>query len=410
MMCRRPTLDACRRMTPTTPMLESDFTDASPGYLVPADTLDGSYWPAFVPDPLLPAIVWQDQTVMLLSKADRALSRLDGRAADLPNPHLMIGLATGREAIASSSIEGTSSVIAELYQYQAGGTTRDDNDAQEVHNYVRALNHGLARLHEMPICLRLIREVHEVLMSGVRGRNRRPGEFRTRQAIIRGNQPDIQHARFVPPPANEMLPALYELARFLQTDPGIPLLVQLALIHYQFEAIHPFEDGNGRTGRVLTALLLCNRGYLERPWLYLSDFFLEYREHYVDLLLNVSLRGEWTPWVDFFLMAVAAVADDAFRRVETMLHLRNDYRLRVQGHRASGTAWRLIDEIFGAPYITARYAQTLLNVTHTTAQSHINRLVEAEILAPASRVGRTQLYVAQGILDVIAEDPDFRDF
>ena len=360
----------------------------------------------------MPALEWRDETVAfaLLSQADRALSRLDGRAADLPNPHLMISLATVREAVASSGIEGTSSDIAELYQYQIGGTTRDRDDTQEVHNYVRALRHGLERLNELPMCLRLLREVHEILMSGVRGRNRKPGELRTLQAIVRGNQPGIQYARYVPPPASEMVPALYQLEEFLQTDPGIPLLVQLALIHYQFEAIHPFEDGNGRTGRLLMVLLLCGRGYMSQPWLYLSDYFLEYRQNYVDLLLNVSLRGEWTPWVQFFLTAVAAVADDAFQRVDKLLSLRSDYRARVQNHRTSGIALRLIDEIFAAPYITARYAQSLLDVTHTTAQGHINRLVEAEIMAPTSRIGRTQVYLAQSILDVIAEEPDFRDF
>ena len=169
----------------------------------------------------MPALEWRDETVALLSQADRALSRLDGRAADLPNPHLMISLATGREAVASSGIEGTSSDIAELYQYQIGGTTRDRDDTQEVHNYVRALRHGLERLNELPMCLRLLREVHEILMSGVRGRNRKPGELRTLQAIVRGNQPGIQYARYVPPPASEMVPALYQLEEFLQTDPGI---------------------------------------------------------------------------------------------------------------------------------------------------------------------------------------------
>ena len=391
-------------------MLVEDFSDDSPGRLVAADTLDGSYWPAFVPNPLMPAIEWDDETVSLLSKADRALSLLNGRAANLPNPHLMNGLTRGREAVASSRIEGSTSDIAELYQYSIGGTTRDRDDAQEVHNYVRALQHGLQRLGELPMCLRLIREVHGILMSGVRGHTRRPGEFRTRQAIITGSRPGIEHARYVPPPANEMMQSLYQLEHFLQNDPGGPLLVQLALIHYQFEAIHPFEDGNGRTGRLLIALLLCERGYLTQPWLYLSDYLLEYRRNYVDLLLNVSLKGEWTPWIHFFLMAVAAVAEDAFQRVDSLLELRSEYGERVENQRMAGTTLRLIDELFAAPYITARYAQTALGVTHTTAQVHIGRLVEAGILQPASRAGRTQLYVAQGILDVIAEEPDFRDF
>ena len=390
-------------------MLESNFTDASPGYLVAAD-VSGGYWPAFVPHPLMPAIPWHDDTVTLLSKADQSLSRLDGRAADLPNPHLMIGLATGREAVASSGIEGASSDIAELYQYRIGGAIRDRDDAQEVDNYVRALQHGLARLNDMSICLDLVCEVHGILMSGVRGRDHNPGQFRTQQVIIRGIYPGIEYARYVPPPAREMVHALHDLEEFLQSNPRIPLLVQLALIHYQFEAIHPFEDGNGRTGRLLIALLLCEKGYLSRPWLYLSDYFLEYRQQYVDLLLNVSIRGEWVQWIQFFLMAVAAVANDAFRRVDKLLALRADYVYRVQNHRMTGTTLRLIDALFESPYITARYAQSVLGVTHTTVQGHINRLVTAGILAPASRSGRTQIYIAQGILDIIAAEPDFRDF
>ena len=181
-------------------MRESDFTADSLGRLVPADILGGQYWPAFVPDPLMPAIAWRDQTVALLSKADRALSRLDGRAADLPNPHLMVGFVTGREAVASSSIEGTTSNITELYQYRMAGTIRDQDDTQEVNNYVRALEHGLKRLDEIPVCLCLLREVHNITQHidvWVLGSSHSPGEFRTQRVIITGNQPGIQHARFI---------------------------------------------------------------------------------------------------------------------------------------------------------------------------------------------------------------------
>ena len=390
-------------------MQESHFTANSPGRLVPPDTLDGGYWPAFVPDPLPPIIDWSDDTVSLLSNADRALSGLNGRAAALPNPFLLIRPLTTREAVASSGIEGTTSNIAELYQYQLDGITRDRDDAEELDNHVKAMQFGLDRLQQLPMSLRLIREVHQVLMSGVRGSTRRPGEFRTVQVVIGGRR-GIRFARYVPPPYAEMMPALYELERFLHSDTRIPLLAQLALIHYQFEAIHPFEDGNGRTGRLLITLLLCHRGYLANPWLYLSDYFLMYRQEYMDLLLGVSLRGQWEPWIQFFLMAVATVADDAMLRVDKLLAVREDYQERVSSLRTAGVAFRLIDSLFEQPYATGRRVQGILESSHQSARSHIGRLVDAGILTQVERRGSTQLYVAQGILDVIAEDPDFRDF
>ena len=391
-------------------MRETDFTGASPGYLVPAATLDGKYWPAFVPEPLPPAIDWNDALVAWLSRADRALSRLDGRASDLPSPYLLIGPVTAREAVASSRIEGSTSTIAEVYQFQLDGMVPDQDDAEEVHNHIRAMQYGLERLPTLPISLRLLCEIHRELMSGVRGQERRPGEFRSRQVIIGSGLPGIENARYVPPPPSEMMPAMYALEEFLHSGSEIPLLVQLALVHYQFEAIHPFEDGNGRAGRVLITLLLCERGYLAHPWLYISDYLAAYRREYVDLLLGVSLRGEWEPWLRFFLMAVAAVANDALGRVEKLLQVRDYYRERVQAQRTAGAAFDLIDRLFDLPYMNVSRVQSLLNVSHTAAQRHIARLVDATVLEPAPRRRRPQLYVAQGILNAIAEEPDFRDF
>ena len=273
-------------------MLESDFTDASPGYLVAAQTLDDKYWPAFAPDPLLPAIVWTDSLVDLLSEADRALSKLEGRSAGMPSPTLLSHPMTIRESVASSSIEGTTSNIAEVYQYQLGAVPRDADDAREVANHVTALRRGLDLLQDLPVSKRLIQEVHKQLMSGVRGGDRRPGEFRNRQVIIGPRSAGIEHARFVPPPPNEMMAVLNDLEEFLHSDPNVPDLVQLALIHYQFETIHPFEDGNGRVGRLLITLLLCERQYLTHPLLHLSSYFAANRQQYMDLLLSVSLRGE----------------------------------------------------------------------------------------------------------------------
>ena len=390
-------------------MRESDFTDASPGRLAAAQTLDGSYWPAFVPDPLPPELTWTGTTVGLLSQADQALSRLNGRAASMPNPYLLIRPMTTREAVASSSIEGTTSDFPDVYQFQLNGMAPDRDDAEEVDNHVRAMQLGLDRLQQLPMSLRLIRDVHRELMSGVRGGNRRPGEFRNGQVVIGGRR-GMQYARYVPPPPDEMTTALYALEEFMASDTLMPMLVQAALIHYQFEAIHPFEDGNGRTGRVLITLLLCERGYLQHPWLYLSDYFVKYRQEYMDLLLGVSLRGEWDSWLQFFLMAVAAVATDALARIENLDKISSDYQDRVRSHRTAGTEFQLITSLFEQPYITSPRVQSLLRVSHTSAQGHLSRLVEAEILTPVEGRRRPQLYVARGILNAIAAEPDFRDF
>lgn len=388
-------------------MREADFTENSPGRLAPAATLDGKYWPAFVPNPLPPALEWNGDLVAVLSEADQALSRLDGRAADLPAPNLLIGPMSSREAVASSRIEGTTTTVSEVYQFQVG-LVRDRDDAEEVFNHIKAMRRGLELLEELPISLRLICEVHRELMSGVRGQERRPGEFRTRQVIIGGRPRGIAGARYVPPPPDEMMPALYALEGFLHSGSRIPLLAQLALIHYQFEAIHPFEDGNGRTGRLLVTLLLCARGYLTQPWLYLSDYLVEYRQDYLDLLLDVSLRGEWEAWVHFFLAAVAAVAADALGRVEKLLQVRDYCRGRVQTQRSAGAMFELIDGLFELPYLTVPLVQTRLNISHTAASRYIDRLASIGALVPVPEHRRPQLYVAQGILDVIAEEPDFR--
>ena len=316
---------------------------------------------------------------------------------------------TTREAVASSSIEGTTSDFPDLYQFQLDGTAPDRDDAEEVDNHVRAMQLGLQRLQQLPMSLRLIRDVHRELMSGARGGNRRPGEFRASQVVIGGRR-GIRYARYVPPPPGEMTTALYALEEFTVSDSPLPMLVQAALIHYQFEAIHPFEDGNGRTGRVLITLLLCERDYLQHPWLYLSDYFAKYRQEYLDLLLGVSLRGEWDSWLRFFLMAVAAVAVDALARIENLDNISSDYRGRVRSHRTAGTAFRLIAALFELPYITSPRVQSLLGLSHTSAQGHLSRLVDAGILAPVGERRRPQLYVAPGILNAIAEEPDFRDF
>lgn len=239
------------------------------------------------------------------------MGELSGMGRRLPNPHLLIGPFLHREAILSSRIEGTHATAKELVLFEAMPQSLSTPDVKEVANYVQAMKYGLARLKELPVCLRLIKELHEILLKGVRGDQHRPGEFRDEQNLIGEQGQSPAQARFVPPPHKDMIEALYALEKYMATPTDIPVLIQLALIHYQFETIHPFMDGNGRIGRLLTTLLLCERGCLPDPLLYLSAYFERNRDAYMDALLLVSQRGSWEDWIIFFLRGVLEQAKDA---------------------------------------------------------------------------------------------------
>jgi Fic family protein len=274
-------------------MQPSDFTDNKSGRVI--KTPQG-YW-AFVPNPLPPKLEINWELAGNISEADRALSELAGVARTLPNPHLFIGPFIRREAVLSSRIEGTQAGLSDLFFFEASqSATPQTPDVHEVANYVNALEYGLARLKDLPISLRLIREMHERLMKEVRGETMTPGEFRRSQNWIGPPGCVLIDATFVPPPVDEMTAALGELEKYLHTPSSLPPLVRSALVHYQFEAIHPFLDGNGRIGRLLLTLLLCTERLLPQPLLYLSAFFERNRQDYYRLLLSVSQAGTWTEW------------------------------------------------------------------------------------------------------------------
>ncbi len=268
----------------------ADFAADQAGRLI---TAPQGYW-AFVPNPLPPSVNLTWDLVGKISEADRALSELAGVARTLPNPHLLIGPFIRREAVLSSRIEGTQASLSDLFFFEASGTIDPQTpDVREVSNYVKALEHGLARLKKLPVSLRLIREMHEQLMGGARGDHLTPGEFRRSQNWIGPPGCTLMDAVYVPPPEDEMTEALDHLEKYLHSASSLPPLVRLALIHYQFEAIHPFLDGNGRIGRLLLTLLLCAEGLLPHPLLYLSAYFERHRQEYYRLLLAVSQSGHW---------------------------------------------------------------------------------------------------------------------
>ncbi|MDD5088738.1 MAG: Fic family protein [bacterium] len=374
-------------------MEKENFIAAQRGHLVRATA---GYW-AFVPSPLPIQFSYSSEVGAMLSLADRAIGKLNGICYRLPNSQLLSGAYTRREAELSSRIEGTQSTVSDLYLFELEPETPSITaDVREVSNYVRALEYGLSRKRDLPLSLRLIREIHERLMLGVRGSHKTPGEFRTSQNWIGGRLPS--DARFVPPPVDEMNDALDKLEKFLHrpNPEKIPALIECALVHYQFEAIHPFLDGNGRVGRLLVTLLAIERNCLSHPLLYLSAYFESNREEYYDRLMEVSQTGEWTSWLVFFLNGVGQQAYDAILRAGRVLDIQGRYiALDV-----TPTARRVVDMLFVNPFVTIKRVAEKVGVTHGPAATAVRQLEEIGILHPFPPIReRGQVYVARELLD-----------
>jgi Fic family protein len=334
-----------------------------------------------------------------LSEADQALGQLAGVGRMLPNPHLLIRPFLRHEAVMSSQIEGTVARLEDLLRFELDPSEEDRvPDVREVANYVAALDHGLSRLDELPVCLRLIRELHERLLRDVRGEDRRPGEFRECQNFIGRPGQTAAEARFVPPPVPEMKIALDGLEKYIHTPGGLPVLVQLALIHYQFETIHPFMDGNGRVGRLLISLLLCERRCLPAPLLYLSAYLERHRDAYMDHLLRVSQTGAWEEWLRFFLQGVAEQARDAVQRSHGLLDLWKGYRDKLSSARAPALLLKLVDALFELVAITIPKAGQLLGVTPRSAQQNVEKLEKAGVVHEVTGKARNRIYVAHEIV------------
>lgn len=378
-----------------------DFTSNAAGELI--KTIEGHI--AFLPNPLPPNLEVSWQLTERLTQAQWALGELAGVARTLPNPHLLIGPFIRREAVLSSRIEGTVTGLSDLFYFEAGGEIGEaQSDAIEVSNYVKALDYGLARLKELPVSLRLIRELHERLMTGVRGEDKTPGEFRLKQNWIGPPGCSLQDATYVPPPITHLQQVLADLEKYYHTDSRLPVLIRLALTHYQFEAIHPFLDGNGRVGRLLITLLLCSHGLLPHPLLYLSAFFERYRQDYYRGLLAISQQGAWLDWIHFFLRGVEEQAQDAAARARQLQDLWQQYRARLQAARTSALTLRLVDNLMEVPVITYRRAEQLLEVTPRAAIQNVGKLVDAGILKEVSGRQRGQVFVASEIITLFESE------
>jgi Fic family protein len=339
---------------------------------------------AFIPAPLPPTPPIDVAGMLaLLSKADRALARLDGSVHNLPDPDLFVLMYMRKEAVLSSQIEGTQSSLNDVLEAEASMFEGERKDVGEVLNYIAAMRDGLQRLETLPLSIRLIREIHARLMRGVRGAEKQPGEIRTSQNWIGPQGTHLGEALFVPPPPTHVIDALGDLETFFHAEtPEIPALVKVGLAHAQFETIHPFLDGNGRVGRLLITFLLCEADILRRPVLYLSHHFRRHQQTYYNRLQAVRDDGDWEAWLSFFLDGIAVVANEATEVSRRIVDLREAHRneiIRSFG-RAAGGALRVLEYLFRNPIVQVKDIQAVLDVTHTSANSLVANLQQAEIL------------------------------
>ncbi len=368
---------------------------------------------AFIPKPLPPEppVNLAGPLRELLSEADYALGRLDGAILTLPNPDLFVFMYVRKEAVLSSQIEGTQSSLQNLLAAEAQlGDPDAPADVAEVVNYVRAMNHGLARLAELPVSVRLIREIHEVLMQGTRGGKLKPGELRTSQNWIGPAGCTLAEATFVPPPPHEVPRALADLERFLHADDPPPPLVQVGLAHAQFETIHPFLDGNGRIGRLLITFLLTEKRLLSKPVLYLSHYFKRHRAEYYDRLQAVRDAGDWEGWLAFFLRGVTEVSREATRTATAILRMREEYRAKITDRlgRAAGSGHRIMDRLFHRPIVTVATVREWLDVTPAGANNLVRRLVDIGLLREITGYARNRRFRFEPYLKLFEEPEEAR--
>ncbi|MHB0913911.1 MAG: Fic family protein [Armatimonadota bacterium] len=363
---------------------------------------------AFVPKPLPPEppVSMDMELWQLLSDADRALGRLDGIAETLPNPELFVAMYVRKEAVLSSQIEGTQASLVDLLEFETEQAKKGlPQDLDEVVNYVSAMDYGLKRLDDLPVSLRLIKEIHSKLLHGVRGGERSPGEFRTTQNWVGPPGSTLANATFIPPPPHEMMNALGQMEVYIHADAPIPVLVKIGLVHAQFETIHPFLDGNGRIGRLLVTLMLCNRAILRKPLLYLSYYFKQNRTEYYDRLTAVRTRGDWEGWLKFFVKGVYDVSLQATSTARAIIALRDGHRELVQ-NSISGAANGLIllDRLYDNPIVSVKAAQELVGVSKVAANRLVSQFVREGLLHQISPGSRNRIFAYSSYLDLFLDE------
>ncbi len=363
---------------------------------------------AFIPAPLPPdpPIQISEKIQVLLSQADRALGRLDGSIQTLPHPDLFVYMYVRKEAVLSSQIEGTQSSLQDVLAAEARILAPDrPSDVNEVVNYVRAMNHGLSLLTELPVCIRLIREIHSKLLEGVRGSHLTPGEIRTTQNWIGAGGCTLNEATYVPPPPHEVAEHLAQFEKFLHSDPHLPLLIKIGLAHAQFETIHPFLDGNGRVGRLLITFLLCEQQVLLKPVLYLSYYFKQHRQTYYDHLQAVRDAGEWETWIQFFLRGVIEVSQQATDTARRILQLREDHRQFITENlgRAAGNGHRVLEHLYQNPIVSVNDVQSLIGTTYPAANNLVANLANGGILHEFTGQARNRRFIYRSYIRLFQE-------
>jgi Fic family protein len=348
-----------------------------------------------------------EELMALLSDADRALGRLDGSIQTLPDPDLFVFMYVRKEAVLSSQIEGTQSSLNDVLEAEAAITdpTRP-RDVDEVLNYVDAMNFGLARLNELPISVRLLTEIHAHLLRDVRGAEKQPGELRRSQNWIGPSGATLMDATFVPPPAHEIMNALGDFERFLYAEDPIPALIRIGLAHAQFETIHPFLDGNGRMGRLLITFLLCERGTLTKPVLYLSHYFKRQRATYYELLQNVRDEGDWEAWLKFFLRGMTEVSKEATDTARAIVDLRETHRDLIVNEfgRAAGNALMVLEGLYSRPYISVNQIAEVTGVSYPAASSLMTKFVEHGLLVELTGQARNRRFGYTQYINIFARD------
>jgi Fic family protein len=383
-----------------------EFDPSSPGRCIKVPT---GYW-AFIPHPLPPHIRYDTPLIHLLSEADRLLGELSGTGRLLANPYLLIDPYVRREAVSSSRIEGTQASLNDLFFFEVSEKESiRAPDVREVRNYVRAMEYGIERLRDLPISVRLIGEIHGILMKGVRGDHAVPGEIRRSQNWIGPPGCSLQDATYVPPPAEEMKSALSDWEKYLHADTDTPPLIQCALMHYQFEAIHPFLDGNGRIGRLLITFFLWERGLLTQPLLYISAFFDRFRDEYYARLLAVSKNGDWRSWIEFFLRGVINQSKDAISDARRIIELHEKYKQRLEAtKKIPESAHRLIEELFSNPVLSISSMSQKWGIPFNSVKTGVLRLVSLDILREETGRKRNKLYIASELIELLSKSGERR--
>lgn len=362
--------------------------------------VDGAF--AYLPPPLPPGLAYDEELVTLLSEAERALGALNGVGRLQPNPSLLVVPYMRREAVVSSRIEGTQASLTDVLLLEAGQpSSQRPDDTLEVLNYLEAMREGVRRIADIPLHLNLICDMHRMLTTGVRGRNRAPGQYRSTQVWIGPPGTRIDEANYVPPPPSAMLPLLNQWETYLNTADAVPPLVKCAFLHYQFEALHPYLDGNGRIGRLVNMLYLLQKRVLEHPLLYLSGYFDRYRDEYYSHLRSVTEHGDWLSWVKYFARAVQTQALSAAHDCDRLLALLDDYRRR--GHAAGNSRIipQIVEDLLMNPFISARLIERAHDVTYKTANAVLTQLVAVGILEETTGRQRNRLFVAHELLAAV---------